>query len=74
MNSFVVFAGFGATSLATRIVDAQAKLVIMGMQRCAQANSFEPSWEESTWAIVRCSEYHFFEGKMDQLYTENQKV
>jgi hypothetical protein len=37
MNSFVVFAGFGATSLATRIVDAQAKLVIMGMQRCAQA-------------------------------------
>jgi hypothetical protein len=38
MNNSVVFAGFAATNLATRIVDAQAKLVTTGMQRCAQAD------------------------------------
>jgi acyl-coenzyme A synthetase/AMP-(fatty) acid ligase len=65
MNNSVVFAGF-ATSLATRIVDAQAKLVITAdAMGCAQANSFKPSSEEK-----HLGDLNTFE----DLYTENQKV
>jgi len=54
MNNSVVFAGFAATNLATRIVDAQAKLVTTGSD--ARRQIVQGVWKESAWAIARRSE------------------
>jgi 2-methylisocitrate lyase-like PEP mutase family enzyme len=84
MNNSVVFAGFAPTSLATWIVDAQAKLVVAVDAWMRAANSSKPSLKGTQRDVVDQMQtreqlydvlnYHFFEDKLDQLYTENQKV
>jgi len=74
MNNSVVFAGFAATNPATRIVDAHAKLVIATDAGMRAGKFVQALVEGEPWAIVRRSDYDFFEGELDQLYTGSQKV
>jgi len=74
MNNSVVFAGFAATSPAMRIVDAHAKLVIATDAGMRAGKFVQALVEGEPWAIVRRSDYDFFEGELDQLYTGSQKV
>jgi len=74
MNNSVVFAGFAATSPATRIVDAHAKLVIATDAGKRAGKFVQAVVKGKPWAIVRRSDYDFFEGELDQLYTGSQKV
>jgi citrate synthase len=52
MNNSVVFAGFAPTSLATRIVDAQAKLVVAVDAGMRAANSSKPSLKGTQRDVV----------------------
>ena len=74
MNNSVVFAGFAATSLATRMVEAQAKLVTAADAGLRTGKFVQAVVKGKPWAIVRRSDYDFFEGELDQLYTGSQKV
>jgi acyl-coenzyme A synthetase/AMP-(fatty) acid ligase len=74
MNNSVVFAGFAATSPAMRIVDAHAKLVIATDAGKRAGKFVQAVVKGKPWAIVRRSDYDFFEGELDQLYTGSQKV